>query len=95
MSEHAWENDDAPLPRPRNVNVHGTTTGRWRGVAPGRKSHTVYPVKFLVTTGSLETGFTFYGPFDHPTTAREWAKENLTEDTSFSVYNLQNVKDKT
>ncbi len=86
----AWQNDDP-------VTGSGTTpasmkTGRWSSKA-GRSTHTVYPVKFLVTTGSLESGFTFYGPFDHPTTAREWARTNLMMDTPFSVFNLQNVGD--
>jgi len=70
-----WENDDVPLKLP--VGVHGATTGRWRGAAPGRKSHTVYVKRTILLVGTLGRGIDFYGPFEDGLVAMKWAGENL------------------
>ena len=83
----AWEpGHDGRL---RNVTVHGATTGRWRG--DGRVNHTVYPIKYMVVTGELTTGFTFYGPFDTLDKAGQWATVNLRAGTFHRVHNMYDV----
>jgi len=69
--------------RDRTMQHHGTTTGRWPPRDDGRKTNTVYPVKYLVVAGGLPSGFTFYGPFDNVNTACQWAAGNLKKGTRF------------
>ena len=65
---------------------HGTTTGRWR--PDGRTSNTVYPVKHMLVTGELTTGFQFYGPFDTVAKAGQWATDNLRPGTAHRVHDI-------
>lgn len=83
----AWE----PAESLRIGKIHGAVTGRWR--SDGRVTHTVYPVKHMVVTGGLTTGFTFYGPFDSVGLARQWAGSNLRTDTFYRINNMFEVRD--
>lgn len=58
----------------------------------GRTSHTVYPVKYLLVTGELTTGFQFYGPFDSVAAAGQWATVNLKPGTPHRVHNMSDVR---
>lgn len=73
------------------VQVHVPTTGRRSG---GRTSHTVYPVKHLLVTGELTTGFQFYGPFDSVAAAGQWATDHLKPGTPHRVHDMFDVGDK-
>jgi len=65
------------------------TTGRLSG---GRVKHTIYPVKYMVVTGDLTTGFQFYGPFDTVEKAEEWAAHGLKVGV-WNLLQLFNVRD--
>jgi len=58
----------------------------------GRVSHTVYPIKYMVVTGELTTGFTFYGPFETINKAGQWATTNLKSGTFHRVHNMYDVR---
>ena len=81
------------LPQPL-IQMHGATTGRWSG-KDGRKTHTVYPVKYMVAVGDLTQGFQFYGPFDTCERARVWgsANLNLKAATAYHVYPIFDVRE--
>jgi len=91
MSDHenqpraAW----GPGEQLRIGKIHGAQTGRWR--SDGRATHTVYPIKYMVVTGELTSGFIFYGPFDSMDVARQWAGSNLRTDTFYRVHNMHDV----
>ncbi len=74
------------------VQRHGTMTSRWPGRG-GRVTHTVFPVKHMVVTGELTTGFRFYGPFDTLTAAGRWATANLKPGTPHRVHDMFDVRD--
>jgi hypothetical protein len=67
-------------------------TGRWSGKG-GRTSHTVYPIKYLLVTGDLTTGFQFYGPFATVASAGQWATRNLKPGTPHRVHNMYDVRE--
>ena len=75
--------------RLRAIKPHGAETGRWR--SDGRVKHTVYPIKYMVVTGELTTGFTFYGPFDTMDKAGQWATANLRAGTFHRVHTMYDV----
>jgi len=56
------------------IQYRGIETNRWSG---GRVTHTVYPIKYMVATGDLVSGFYFYGPFETVDKADQWATRNL------------------
>ncbi len=56
------------------------------------KTHVVYPIKCLVVTGELDTGFTFFGPFDGLRAAGEWATRNLRTNIPYRVHNFYDVR---
>ncbi len=58
----------------------------------GLKTHVVYPLKYLVVIGELNTGLTFFGPFDGQADAGRWATENLRTDVPYRVYTMHNVE---
>lgn len=66
-------------------------TGRWLGKG-GRIAHTVYPVKFMVVTGELTTGFEFYGLFDTVDKAEKWAATSIKVGTVFRIHNMSDVR---
>ncbi len=78
----------------KTIQSHGdgTVTGRWPR-RDGRVTNTVYPVKYMVVTGELPTGFIFYGPFETTARADRWARLNLRSDTFYRVHNMFDVKD--
>lgn len=59
----------------------------------GRRTHTVYPTKYLLVTGELTTGFDFYGPFDSVEKAGRWATDNLKAGEFHRVHNMHEVRD--
>lgn len=74
------------------VQAHGTVTDRGLGTS-GLSSHTVYPVKYMVATGNLTTGFDFYGPFATMVAANLWVTANLKVGTSIRVHAIFDVRD--
>ncbi len=78
-----------------HLPFYGATTGRWRGAAPGRKSHTVYPKHVIVLVGTLGRGIEFYGPFKDGYTATQWAEDNLQAGADVRMESFNNVGDKT
>lgn len=54
----------------------------------GRTTHTMYPVKHILVTGELTTGFQFYGPFDTVAEAGQWATYNLRPGTAHRVHDM-------
>jgi len=70
----------------RDVRLHGQGTD-------GRKTHTVYPLKYIVVTGELTTGFQFYGPFESVAKAGQWATSQLKVGDFYRVHNLHEVRD--
>jgi len=75
--------------RDRTMQRSGVTKGRWPG---GRLTHTVFPIKYMVGTGELTRGFTFYGPFKTGDDANEWARLNLKTSTEYHVHKLVDVR---
>lgn len=77
------------------VQTHGTTTGRFPpgDVGFGRATHTVYPVKYVVTVGGLSGGFQFYGPFSEDKHAARWVYNNLKRGTDCSIHKMSDVRD--
>lgn len=71
---------------------NGVTTGRWSS-KPGRTTHTVYPIKYMVVAGTLGTGFEFYGPFDRHSTADLWARKNLHIGQTVRIERINYVRD--
>ncbi len=59
----------------------------------GRKTHTVYPVKYMVVVGDLNSGFQFYGPFKDVHAADKWATDNLRVGMRCNVYPLFDVRE--
>ncbi len=57
-----------------------------------RKSHTTLKTSYLLVTGELSRGFTFYGPFNTPADAGKWAAGNLKKDVFYLLHDLQNVR---
>ena len=60
---------------------------------PRLGTNTMYPVKHLVVTGELTTGFKFYGPFESVPKAGQWAVANLKDGLPYRIHNLFEVKD--
>ncbi len=58
----------------------------------GRVSRTVYPIKYLVVTGELTTGFQFYGPFNTRDAAGQWATGNLKSGLPHRVHDMFDVR---
>ncbi len=86
----AEDNEAAMEPgRIEDIMVHGTTTGRWPAAL---KTHVSYPVKYLLVTGSLTTGFTFYGPFGTPHAASSWAEANIKAGEFCNVIDMKEVR---
>lgn len=80
------------MPREKVMQRQGVTgTGRWSD-CPSRVSHTVYPVKYMVVTGTLGAGFEFYGPFDDIAATDSWVRRNLKTQTSVRIERLNYVK---
>lgn len=51
------------------------------------KTHTVYPVRFMVVVGELHDGFRMYGGFESFEKAQTWAQENMKrEDWHVTAY---------
>lgn len=59
----------------------------------GRTTHIVYPVKHILVTGELTTGFQFYGPFDTVAGAGQWATDNLKDGLPRRIHDI-NVVDR-
>ena len=57
-----------------------------------RKSHTIVKTSYLIVTGGLIGGFTFYGPFDKPSDTVKWALDNLKSGVPYHVHQLQDVR---
>ena len=57
-----------------------------------RKSRTVLKDAFVLITGELTLGFTFYGPFDTRVAAGEWAQANLKAGVFHRVHAMQDVR---
>jgi hypothetical protein len=74
-----------------DIQRHGTVTGRWSGNT-GRITNTVYPIKYMVVTGELTTGFVFYGPFDSLSKAGQWATYNLKDGLPHRVHSIFDVR---
>ena len=77
---------------------YGFQTGRFPSPSKlefGRKTHTVYPVHYMVAVGDLTQGFQFYGPFDTCERARVWgsANLNLKSATAYHVYPIFDVRE--
>lgn len=77
--------------QPEDIQYHGADQhyGRWSGE---RLTHTVWPTKYMVGTGELTRGFTFYGPFKTVDVANEWARLNLKASTEHHVHKLVDVR---
>ncbi len=57
------------------------------------KHNTIYPKRYIVTTGDLIQGFLFYGPFDTYPRVQSWLLDNLHADTPFNIVELFDVRD--
>lgn len=73
------------------IQYYGVATGRWPQRI-GRTTHTVFPIKHMLVTGELTTGFQFYGPFDTVFAAGQWATKNLKPGTPHRVHNMYDVR---
>lgn len=71
---------------------YGFQTGRFPR-KDGRVTNTVYPIRYMVVTGELPTGFLFYGPFETTIRADRWATLNLKTGTFYRVHNMFDVRD--
>ncbi len=89
--DEALEKRAAQRSTPEGLQQHGATTGRWLGKG-GRVTNTVYPIKYMVVTGELTTGFVFYGPFDSVAATERWATHNLKRGTPHRVHNMFDVR---
>ncbi len=80
-------------PRPTvKTTVTGRTEIKGGGSKGGdRKTHVTYPLKYLLITGELTTGFRFYGPFDSVEKAGRWATNNLKPGEFHRVHDLYDV----
>ncbi len=87
--QHMWEDD--PVPLPKGISTHGTTTGRWAS-KQGRKSHTVYPKQVIALVGTLSRGIDFYGPFKDRYTATKWVTDNLQPGADVRMESFNNVE---
>lgn len=58
----------------------------------GRVSRIVYPIRYLVVTGELTTGFQFYGPFNTRDAAGQWATGNLKSGLPHRVHDMFDVR---
>ncbi len=74
------------------IQIHGSQTGRFPR-RDGRETNTIYPVRYMVVTGELPTGFTFYGPFETTARADQWATINLKAGAFYRVHNMFDVRD--
>ena len=72
------------------IQYHGAQTGRWPSTA--KRTHTVYPTKYVVVTGTLDEGFTFYGSFTTAILASDWADLNLKREVEHRVLPLNDVR---
>lgn len=77
--------------------VKTTVTGRTKTEGGGskngdRKTHVTYPLKYLLITGELTTGFRFYGPFDSVEKAGRWATDNLKVGEFHRIHDLCDVR---
>ncbi len=57
-----------------------------------RRTHTVYPVKCLLVTGDLMSGFKFYGSFDSKEKARQWAGDHLRKEAPYLLHDILDVR---
>lgn len=57
-----------------------------------RKSHTMLKTSYILVTGELTLGFTFYGPFDDPAKAGQWAAKNLKNGVFYRTHQLQDIR---
>ena len=58
-----------------------------------RKTHTVFSTKFMVVSGTLGTGFEFYGLFDDIESAERWVRHNLKPGTLVRIEEFNHVRD--
>jgi len=58
----------------------------------GLKTHIVYRPSYIVVTGNLSAGFSFYGPFDGILKAEKWVEENLKAGEWWQVHIMSNVR---
>lgn len=100
MSDHenqpreAWGVPGAPIEPGKATQYHGTVTGRFPStMLPGRNTHTVYPIKYMVAVGGLSEGFHFYGPFTEDKFAARWAYNNLKRGIEYRVYSIFDTRD--
>ena len=78
--------------RIEDIQAHGVKTGRWPTSCVPLKTHISYPVKYLLATGELTTGFTSYGPFDGSRKAYQWAEANLKVGEYCRVVTMNEVR---
>jgi len=57
------------------------------------ESHTILGISYMLVTGELNLGFAFYGPFDTPTGAGQWAEKNLKVGVSYYTHVLKDVRE--
>ena len=78
----------------KEAHRDGTVTGRFPPgkLNFGRVTHTVHPIKHMVVTGELTTGFIFYGLFDTVEKAVQWGDHNLKSGTLYRVHTLFDVR---
>lgn len=55
------------------------------------RHNTVYPKRYLVSTGSIITGFVFYGPFKEYDKALLWKTHNLHVGTQCRIVEMFDV----
>jgi len=73
------------------MQPHEMMTKHWLN-KHGRVTNTVYPIRYMVVTGELTTGFQFYGPFNTVAAAGQWATTNLKVGTLHRVHNIFDVR---
>jgi hypothetical protein len=60
---------------------------------PAQKTHVMYPLRFMVVTGNLPTGFRFYGMFDTHSEAQNWVDKNLRSELLASIHSIRKVRE--
>lgn len=55
--------------------------------------NTVYPKKYLVSSGNLSLGFTFHGPFSTHLKAMEWTLGNMHVGAEVRVVEMFDVRE--